>query len=63
MVQAGLGIGIMPEGSAAIYKMDGATVVRLDESWASRELSVCIRSRESLSVAAGVFLEHLLETN
>ena len=61
MVQAGLGIGIMPERSAAIYKMDGATVVQLDEPWASRELSVCIRSRESLSAAAGLFLEHLLE--
>jgi DNA-binding transcriptional LysR family regulator len=61
MVQAGLGIGIMPEGSAGIYKMDGAKVVRLDEPWASRELSVCVRSREALSVAAGLFLGHLLE--
>ncbi|VVP18939.1 hypothetical protein PS900_03750 [Pseudomonas fluorescens] len=61
MVQAGLGIGITPEGSAAIYRMDGAKAVRLDESWACRELSVCVRSREALSVAAGLFLEHLLE--
>ncbi|MFW0754699.1 LysR family transcriptional regulator [Pseudomonas sp. H11T01] len=61
MVQAGVGIGIMPEGSARIYKMDGAKVVRLDEAWASRELSLCVRSREALSVAAGLFLGHLLE--
>lgn len=61
MVQAGLGIGITPEGSAAIYRMDGAKAVRLDEPWACRELSVCVRSREALSVAAGLFLEHLLE--
>lgn len=61
MVQAGLGIGIMPEGSAAIYKMNGAKVIKLDEPWASRELSVCVRSRAALSVAAGLFLEHLLE--
>jgi DNA-binding transcriptional LysR family regulator len=61
MVQAGVGIGIMPEGSAGIYKMDGAKVVRLDETWASRELSLCVRSREALSVAAGLFLGHLLE--
>ncbi|WP_338525257.1 LysR family transcriptional regulator [Pseudomonas batumici] len=61
MVQAGLGIGIMPEGTAGIYKMDGAKVVRLDETWASRELSVCVRSREALSGAARLFLEHLLE--
>jgi DNA-binding transcriptional LysR family regulator len=61
MVQAGLGIGIMPEGSAQIYRMDGAKMIRLDETWASRELSVCVRSREALSGAAGLFLEHLLQ--
>ncbi len=61
MVQAGLGIGILPEGTAGIYKMDGVKVVRLDETWASRELSVCVRSREALSGAARLFLEHLLE--
>lgn len=61
MVQAGLGIGIMPAGSAEVYKMDGAKVISLDETWASRELSVCVRSRDALSVAARLFLEHLLE--
>jgi DNA-binding transcriptional LysR family regulator len=61
MVQAGLGIGIMPAGSAEVYKMDGAKVINLDETWASRELSVCVRSRDALSVAARLFLEHLLE--
>ncbi|QQZ39774.1 LysR family transcriptional regulator [Pseudomonas sp. SK3(2021)] len=61
MVQAGLGIGIMPAGSAEVYKMDGAKVINLDETWASRELSVCVRSRDALSVASRLFLEHLLE--
>ncbi|WP_258394885.1 LysR substrate-binding domain-containing protein [Pseudomonas fluorescens] len=61
MVLAGPGIGIMPEGGVAIYKMDGAKVIRLDEPSASRELSVCVRSRGALSVAAGLFLEHLLQ--
>ncbi|WP_296258262.1 MULTISPECIES: LysR family transcriptional regulator [unclassified Pseudomonas] len=60
MVQAGVGLGIMPEGSAAIYKLEGVKVVRLNEEWASRELSVCVRSREGLSTAAGLFLEHVL---
>lgn len=50
----------MPEGSAAIYKLEGVKVVRLNEEWASRELSVCVRSREGLSTAAGLFLEHVL---
>lgn len=61
MVQAGVGIGILPEGSMSIYKIDRAKTVRLDEAWTSRELSVCVRSREGLSVAAGLFLDHLLE--
>lgn len=60
MVQAGVGIGIMPQGSAGIYKMDGARVVTLDEEWASRELALCVRSREGLSMAAGLFVDHLL---
>ncbi|MFJ2540613.1 LysR family transcriptional regulator [Pseudomonas sp. NPDC087614] len=61
MVQAGVGIGILPEGSMSIYKIDLAKMVRLDEAWTSRQLSVCVRSRESLSVAAELFLDHLLE--
>lgn len=61
MVQAGVGIGILPEGSMSLYKIDRAKMIRLDEAWTSRELSVCIRSREALSVAAGLFLDHLLE--
>ena len=60
MVQAGVGIGIMPQGSADIYKMDGARVVALDEDWASRELTLCVRSREGLSTAAALFVDHLL---
>jgi DNA-binding transcriptional LysR family regulator len=60
MVQAGVGIGIMPQGSVDIYKMDGAHAVTLEEDWAIRELALCVRSRESLSMAAGLFLDHLL---
>ncbi|MFJ2363762.1 LysR family transcriptional regulator [Pseudomonas sp. NPDC087697] len=60
MVQAGVGIGIMPEESVGIYKMDGARTVVLDEEWALRELTLCVRSREGLSMAAGLFLEHLM---
>lgn len=59
MVQANLGIGILPEGSARIYKMEGAKFVHLDEVWARRELNLCIRSSESLSLASKLFLDHL----
>lgn len=60
MVQAGVGIGILPEGSAAIYRLNGASIVRLNEPWASRELSACVRSRAALSTAAQLFLAHVL---
>ena len=63
MVQAGVGIGIMPEGSVGIYKMDGARVVALDEEWASRELALCVRNRAGLSMAAGLFVDHLLASH
>ncbi|MFJ3469645.1 LysR family transcriptional regulator [Pseudomonas sp. NPDC090201] len=62
MVQAGVGIGIMPRGSVEIYRMDSATVVPLTDDWARRELSLCVRSREGLSMAAELFLEHLLKS-
>ncbi|WP_268798170.1 LysR family transcriptional regulator [Pseudomonas huanghezhanensis] len=62
MVQAGVGIGIMPQGSADIYKMHGARVVALEEDWANRELTLCVRSREGLSTAARLFVDHLLAT-
>ncbi len=47
MVQAGVGIGIMPQGSVGIYNLSRTRMVGLDETWACRELSVCVRSREA----------------
>jgi DNA-binding transcriptional LysR family regulator len=60
MVQAGIGMGIMPEGSADIYHLNGAKIIRIEDEWASRELSVCVRSRAGLSAAGELFLQHLL---
>lgn len=60
MVQAGIGVGIMPEGSAGIYHLNGAKIIQIEDEWASRELSVCVRSRAGLSAAGELFLQHLL---
>jgi DNA-binding transcriptional LysR family regulator len=60
MVQAGIGIGIMPQGSVGLYNLAGTCAIGLDEPWAQRELSLCVRSREGLSSAAQLFFEHLL---
>ena len=60
MVAAGLGIGLMPRGSAALYK--GTLAIRavtLNEPWAHRQLVLCVRSEESLSSVARLLVDHL----
>lgn len=60
MVQAGIGLGVMPLGSVGLYNLANTCTVDLDEPWARRELSLCVRSREGLSSAARLFFDHLL---
>ncbi len=60
MVNAGLGVGVMPRGSAALYQ--GQLAVRpitLDEPWAHRQLALCVRSEESLSSVSRLLVDHL----
>jgi len=60
MVASGLGIGVMPRASAALYR--GTLKIRtvtLAEPWARRELALCVRSMESLSSVARLLVEHL----
>lgn len=62
MVAAGLGLGILPEGSARIYM--GALplrCIRLDEPWAERQLMLCVRSQDALSPVAQLLVEHLCQ--
>ena len=60
MVAAGLGVGVMPRGSAALYS--GALAIRtvtLAEPWARRRLVLCVRSYESLSSVSRLLVDHL----
>ncbi|WP_313295670.1 LysR family transcriptional regulator [Diaphorobacter sp.] len=60
MVSAGLGVGVLPLGSAHIYKASLALrTIALAEPWARRRLSLCVRSLESLSGAARLLVDHL----
>jgi len=65
MVASGLGIGILPEGSARIYL--GALplrCIRLDEPWAERQLMLCLRAQEvpsPLSPVTQLLAEHLCQ--
>ena len=60
MVEAGLGIGIVPKGAAKPY-FKGLRIrsICLDEPWAHRELKICVRSLEALPAAAKLLVEHL----
>jgi DNA-binding transcriptional LysR family regulator len=60
MVAAGLGIGILPEGSARIYMGTlPLRCIRLAEPWAQRQLMLCVRSQDALSPVAQLLVEHL----
>lgn len=63
MVEAGLGIGLMPETSAARYVPSrGAAAVRLDEPWAVRNWMLCVRDPASLPPAAQRLISFLTAT-
>lgn len=60
MVDAGLGIAVVPHSVTALYA-DAMRVraVRLHEAWAERRLMACCRDPDSLTPAAAAFLAHL----
>lgn len=61
MVAAGLGIGVIPRQSVALYLSTLAIrIVALDEPWVRRQLVLCVRSLEALSPAARMLVDHLL---
>jgi DNA-binding transcriptional LysR family regulator len=58
MVEAGLGIGILPKDSLHTYSALALTAVGLDEPWAHRQLDICVRSYDALPVAAKLLFDH-----
>jgi DNA-binding transcriptional LysR family regulator len=61
MVQAGLGIGILPDAAAKTYARPlGLRVVSLADAWARREHLVCVRDRKGLPPHAQRLVEHLI---
>jgi DNA-binding transcriptional LysR family regulator len=61
MIQAGLGIGILPEDAAkAFAKSMGLRLVRLTDAWATRKMFVAIRQGAALPAPAKQLVEHLV---
>jgi DNA-binding transcriptional LysR family regulator len=62
MVEAGLGIGILPKATAKPYvKALRIRAISLNEPWASRELKIGVRSFEALPSAAKLLVRHLTQ--
>ncbi|MBO0752736.1 MAG: LysR family transcriptional regulator [Bradyrhizobiaceae bacterium] len=60
LVEAGAGIGIVPETSAARCRRSmKINVVKLEESWALRRLAICVRDLRTLPPGAQRLVAHL----
>ncbi|MGO4327204.1 LysR family transcriptional regulator [Cupriavidus sp. 2TAF22] len=60
MVESRMGIGILPKSLAQRYaRVLKIRPVGLKEPWARRKLNLCIRSYDSLPVAARLLVDHL----
>jgi DNA-binding transcriptional LysR family regulator len=60
MVQAGLGVAIMPKLVADSYRASlKIAAVELQEPWAVRRLDLCVRDMAALPAAARLLVGHL----
>ena len=60
MAGQGVGIGIIPETAARRYRRSmNIAVIRLAEDWATRRLSLCVRSQAEMTPLARDLLSHL----
>ena len=62
MIEAGLGIGVLPRSVAESYVQSlGLAMCVIREPWTRRRVALCVRSRYSLSPAARLLMDHLLQ--
>jgi len=61
MIQAGLGIGILPEAAARSFAGPmKLRLVPLTDSWATRRMLVCVRQYATLPASARLLVDHLV---
>jgi DNA-binding transcriptional LysR family regulator len=60
MVEAQLGVGLVPEACAARYVASGNVVaLPLDEAWALRQWNICVQDSPTLPAPVRLLLKHL----
>jgi DNA-binding transcriptional LysR family regulator len=60
MVEAKVGLGVVPEVSARRYRRSMAIeFVRLSDPWAKRRLTICVNRRDALPMPAQRLIDHL----
>ena len=60
LVEAGVGLGIVPETTGRRAQTSSRLkIVALTDSWAARDLTICLRAYASLPVSARMLVDHL----
>lgn len=59
LVQAGLGIGVLPEAAIRGFASMGLRSVPLTDAWATRRMYVCVRHYVALTAPARALVDHL----
>jgi DNA-binding transcriptional LysR family regulator len=63
MIEAGLGVGVMPEGAARPFVAAmQLRLVRLSDPWTKRQMYICVRSYDLLPLIARKLVDHLTGT-
>jgi DNA-binding transcriptional LysR family regulator len=61
MVEANVGIGLLPESAAQRYsRVSAIRIIELSDMWAMREMQICVRNLELLPVFARDLIELLI---
>ncbi|HWA13732.1 MAG TPA: LysR substrate-binding domain-containing protein [Burkholderiales bacterium] len=64
MIEAGLGVGVLPEGAAKPFAAaKQLRLVPLGDAWARRRMFICVRSYGALPAIARRLVDHLQRTN
>jgi len=61
MVEAGLGIAVLPTGAIKPYlKSSNLKIIKINEKWAKRSIKIAIKNDDTIGKAGGLLLNHLI---